>query len=330
MIFGSLAAFGATLFPAGANGAEILFNVVTPRKHPIFRGLINPWAKDVERVTKGRVKVKLTTATLAPNPKQWNMVAKGIADMAVLNSVFERNRLKLLQLGLLPFGGERAEQRSVALWRTQQKFFGPGNEFKGVKMLTVFTISATNIFHTKKPIIRVADLEKDKIWSNAGTINKMVSALGPVVVSSSGLKMFDMVSKGVVNGIVTWDYTLNVFKLMPYIKYRTKIPNGFYSLTFSMFMNEKTWKRLPQQDKDAIVSVSGEVAARRVGKTVDALDIKAGKDIIKNGIKTTVADAKFVAEMKSRLGFVTKDWLKVAKERGVDGPAALAYFKSQL
>ncbi len=34
--------------------------------------------------------------------------------------------------------------------------------------------------------------------------------------------------------------------------------------------------------------------------------------------------------MKAKLAYVTSDWLKAAGSRGIDGDAALAYFKSQL
>ena len=53
---------------------EILFNRFVPAKHPFNVGMFIPWAKDVARVTNGSVKVKFTEKSLAPPPKQWNMV----------------------------------------------------------------------------------------------------------------------------------------------------------------------------------------------------------------------------------------------------------------
>ena len=63
---------------------------------------------------------------------------------------------------------------------------------------------------------------------------------------------------------------------------------------------------------------------------VDKLDAKARKIGKAKGIKFHAAPAAFVAELKAKLAYVTTDWLKAAASRGIDGDAALAYYKSQL
>ena len=37
----------------------------------------------------------------------------------------------------------------------------------------------------------------------------------------------------------------------------------------------------------------------------------------------------FAAAIKKRIAFVTTDWIKQANKRGVDGKAALAYFRAE-
>lgn len=315
--------------PASAE-TKILFNRFVPPKHPFNVGMFIPWAKDVEKATGGRVKVEFATASLAPPPKQWNMVSKGIADAAMLANIFERNRLKLPPIAQLPFSAEKAEARSVALWRTYEKHFEKANEYKGMKLLGLWTISGADFYHAKKPITSVADLNKEKMWAIAGIPNKMMSSLGAVVVSVPGVKMFNVVSKGIVDGTVTSAYTLNAFKLMPYIKHITRLPGGFNANTFSFLFSKKKWDRLSKQDKDAIWSVSAERIAVNAGRKVDQLDAKARKQAAAKGIKIINADSAFVAEMKQKLNFVTEDWIKAANARGVDGKAAVAYFRSQL
>jgi hypothetical protein len=63
---------------------------------------------------------------------------------------------------------------------------------------------------------------------------------------------------------------------------------------------------------------------------VDKLDAKALGLAKKKGIKIIKAGSAFVSDMKQRLAFVESNWLAAAKERGIDGPAALAYFRSEL
>jgi TRAP-type C4-dicarboxylate transport system substrate-binding protein len=323
---------GAALFAALPAGAEtkILFNRFVPPKHPFNTGMFVPWAKDVEKATEGRVKVEFSSASLAPPPKQWNMVSKGIADAAMLANIFERNRLKLPSIAQLPFAAEKAETRGVALWRTHQNFLAKANEYKGMKLLGQWTISGASIHHTKKPIRSLADLKNEKMWVIAGIPNKMFTNLGAVVVSVPGVKMFNVVSKGIVDGTVTSNYTMLAFKLMPYIKHITRTPGGINANTFSFLFSEKKWNKLSKQDRDAIWSVSSERIAVNAGRMVDKLDAKAREIGKSKGIKFYDASPEFVADMKAKLAYVTTDWLKAAASRGIDGDAALAYYKSQL
>ena len=310
-------------------GTELLFNRFVPQKHPFNVGMFEPWAKDVETATKGRVTVAFTTASLAPPPKQWNMVSKGLADVAMLANIFERNRLKLPPMAQLPFLGEKAEARSVALWRTHEKHFAAANEYRGMKLLGLWVLSGANFYHNSKPILALSDLKNEKMWSIAGMPNRMMTELGAVVVSVPGVKMFNVVSKGIVDGKVTSTYTLMAFRTMPYIKHVTLVPDGMHAVTFSMLMNEKKWKRLSKADREAIASVSGERIARNAGRKTDELDSKIQQAAIKEGIKFHKAGPAFVSELKSAVAHFTDDWVKSAESRGVDGRGALKYFLSQ-
>ena len=315
--------------PASAE-TKLLFNRFVPVKHPFNSGMFEPWARDVMKATNGRVKVEFTSASLAPPPKQWNMVSKGIADVAMLANIFERNRLKLPPMAQLPFLGEQAEGRGKALWRTHMKFFAKADEYKGIKLVGLWTLPGATIFHGQKPIRSMADFKNEKMWVIPGMPNKMVSEFGAVVVSVPGVKMFNVVSKGIVNGKVTSPYTMRAFKTMPYIKHATFVPEGLHAVTFSLLLNQKKWKRLSKADKAAIDSVSGERIAVNAGRKTDSLDKVVAADAMKNGIKFETATPAFVQAMKEKSAHFTDEWIAAAKTRGVDGAAALAYFKSQV
>ena len=314
--------------PAGAE-TTLLFNRFVPAKHPFNVGMFIPWAEDVERVTNGSVKVKFTEKSLAPPPKQWNMVSKGIADVAMLANNFEAGRLKLVNIAQLPFVHDTAEKRGVALWRTHEKYFVPADEYKGMKLLGLWTVSGAN-FLTNKPITKLEDLQNYKIWAINGIPNRMMKEMGAVVVSVPGVQMFNVVSKGVVNGSVTSYYPLNTFKLMPYITHITVIPGGFNANNFSLLLNEDKWNGLTDAEREAISSISGETIAINAGKRVDFLDAKAKEQATEKGIQFHTASPEFVAEMSEKLQFVSDDWMKEAEAKGVDGKAAIAFYKSQL
>ena len=162
-----------------------------------------------------------------------------------------------------------------------------------------------------------------------GIPNQMMKSLGAVVVSVPGVQMFNVVSKGVVNGSVTSFYPLNTFKLMPYIKNITVIPGGFNSNNFSLLLNEDKWNGLTDAERQAFMSISGQTVAVNAGKRIDLPDANAKKQALEKGIKIATASPEFVAAMKGKLQFVTDDWVKEAAGRGVDGKAAIDFFNSQ-
>jgi TRAP-type C4-dicarboxylate transport system substrate-binding protein len=319
---------GAAIATPASAETTLLFNRFLPAKHPFNVGMFIPWAEDVERVTNGSVKVKFTEKSLAPPPKQWNMVSKGIADVAMLANNFEAGRLKLPNIAQLPFAHDEAEKRGVALWRTHQEYFAKADEYKGMKLLGLWTLSGAN-FLTDKPITKLEDLQNYKIWAINGIPNQMMKSLGAVVVSVPGVQMFNVVSKGVVNGSVTSYYPLNTFKLMPYIKHITVIPGGFNSNNFSLLLNEDKWNGLTDAEREAIASISGETIAINAGKRIDFLDSKAKEAATEKGIQFHTASPEFVAQMNEKLQFVTDDWVKEAEAKGVDGKAAIDFFKTQ-
>jgi TRAP-type C4-dicarboxylate transport system substrate-binding protein len=326
---GGAAVFGGALSIAPAKAeTELLFNRFLPAKHPFNVGMFIPWAKDVARVTNGSVKVKFTEKSLAPPPKQWNMVSKGIADVAMLANNFESGRLKLPNIAQVPFGASSAEKRGLAMWRTHVKYLAKANEYKGMKVLGQWSISAAS-FLADKPILKMGDLKNYKMWAINGLPNKMMKNMGAVVVSVPGVQMFNVVSKGIVKGSVTSHYTLMVFKLMPYIKHVTTIPGGFQSNNFSLLFSEKKWNGLSASEKKAITGISGDTVAINAGKRVDFLDKKARGMAIKKGIKFHTASPEFVTAIRKKSQFLVDGWLKEAATKGVDGKAALAYFKSQ-
>ena len=116
---------------------------------------------------------------------------------------------------------------------------------------------------------------------------------------------------------------------MPYVKYATIVPGGLNGVSFSLLMNEKKFNGLPKEDRDAIWSVSGERVAVNAGKKTDELDAKSVADQKKQGIQRSVASPEFMDELREGTQFLVDAWLKDAAARGVDGKAALEFYKAQ-
>ena len=326
----SLAAAAAMMATASAKAeTKILFSPFTPPGHVMFTGIVKPWAADVERVTEGRVKITYPANSLAPPPAQWEMVTNGIADAAFIFNGFAQKRLPLITVAHLPFVTTTAEATSVALWRTYEKFFKKADEYKGVHLLGLYTHPGNPLFSLGAPIVKASQLDGLKVWAAPGPPAEAMGKLGAAVVSGPAVRMYEIVSKGTVDAFVGVPYAdVKNFKLVPYTKAATEVPGKLGGASFSMFMNEKTWNKISKKDQEAIDKVSGEMIARHA-KSWDADDQVGLKEFLAAGGKQVEAPAAFVTELHQKLQFIEENWLKDAAKAGVDGKAALAYFRAE-
>lgn len=311
------------------NDVALLFNNFLPPNHTFWAGGFKPWADDVARVTDGRVAVTFTTASLAPPPKQWGMVTDGIADVAMQVNPMESKRLHLPNIGGLPFVGNLATARGVALWRTHEKFFAAANEFKGVHLVGHFSNPGAGLI-AGDMVDGIDSINGMKFWTIGGPPADIVSAIGAVPVPAPGEEMFNMFSKGVVDGLATNWGAMKIWNAYRYTKSYVDIPGGLYAVDFSVIMNQGKWDSICASDQEAITAVSGETIARNVGLFVDQFDIETQKEVAETDIKIVKPDAAFMSTLEDKLQYARDAWMAKAEARGVDGEAALAYYLEQV
>ena len=185
---------------------------------------------------------------------------------------------------------------SVAYSRIHWKYLQQAGEYKGVKLLAVFTHGPGQMFNTKRPITKVEDLAGMKIRTGGGIAEEMARALGASAFVKPAPESYELLSSGVADGTFFPLESIISFKLGSVIKYATLFPGGFYSSSFGFFMNEDKWNKLSKQDQDAIMSVSGEPLALLAGKAWDATDAAALEEMKRVGI----TDQRGVARASAR------------------------------
>lgn len=307
---------------------ELVYNVWVPKVGPVYNTFMKQWVEEVEKESKGRLKINIPPASLGPTDRQYDLVMAGTADLALMGCVYKRNEWRLPLIADVPFTAPTGEGATVALWRTYNKYFKAANEFKGVKILAFWAFPSVTFESAKKGIRSVADLKGFKMGVTPGTVKEMLQALGAATVAAPGIKSFEMISKGTVDGNMAPLFAAQALKHSRYIKYITEVPGGLQRQAFVFFMNQGTWDNLSAEDKKVIENASGEKLGRRIGSVLDKFEQNnVKKQFSGEGVTFFKADAAFVADMKERLAFVEKDWLQDAKSRGIDGPAALEFYK---
>jgi TRAP-type C4-dicarboxylate transport system substrate-binding protein len=251
-------------------------------------------------------------------------------DVSYVTASYTPARHVLPLLPELPGAGATATINSIAYSRIHWKYLHAAGEYKGVKLLGVFTHGPGQMFNTKHPIAKVEDLAGMKIRSGGGISEEMARALGASAFVKPAPESYELLSSGVADGTFFPTESIISFKLGPVIKYATLFPGGFYSSAFGFFMNEDKWNKLSKEDQDAITSVSGEELARLAGKAWDEAD-KAGIDEMRKiGVRIDEASPELVKGVQDRTKPLEDKWVKSATAKGIDGAKVLAEFREEV
>src|SRR5216110_3446088 len=226
----------------------------------------------------------------------------------------------------LPGAGDTALANSVAYSRIHWKYFQKVAEYKGVKLLGVFTHGPGQMF-TKRPVHNINDVQGLKIRTGGGVAEAVAKALGTSAFVKPAPESYELLKSGVADGVFFPMESIISFKLETVLEQATLFPGGMYSSAFGFLMNEDKWNRLPKQDQAAIEKISGEWIARHAGRSWDDADQKGFDALKKSGVKIVNADAALVAEVKKRSAPIVEDWVQKASARGLDGAGILAEFR---
>ena len=298
--------------------------------HPLTKDVLAAWAASVEKATNGRVKFQMLPKHPSAPPGTFDAVRDGLVDVSYVTASYTPARHPLPLLAELPGAGATAEINSVAFSRVHWKYLQAANEYKGVKLLGVFTHGPGQMFLAKKPVTSVADLAGMKIRSGGGISEASAKALGASPLVKPAPESYEILSSGIADGTFFPSESIKSFNLDKVVKYATFFPGGFYCSSFGFFMNQDKWDKLSKQDQDAIMSVSGEALSRLAGKAWDAAD-KIGLDAMKSaGVQITEASPALVADVRRLTAPLAQEWIKSANAKGVDGQKAYDEFHAEL
>jgi TRAP-type C4-dicarboxylate transport system substrate-binding protein len=302
---------------------------VSPQ-HLLTKDVLAVWAQNVEKATNGRVKFQMLPKHPSAAPGTFDAVKDGLVDVSYVTASYTPARHVLPLLPELPGGGATAEINSVAFSRIHWKYFQPVGEYKGVKLLGVFTHGPGQMFNTKRQIAKVEDLSGMKIRSGGGISEQMARALGASAFVKPAPESYELLSSGVADGTFFPLESIISFKLDTVVKYATLFPGGFYGSAFGFFMNEDKWNKLSKADQDAIMSVSGEALARLAGKAWDSTDRAALEVMKKANIQISEASPELVKGVQERSKAIIDKWKQDATAKGVDGEKVFAEFHEEL
>ena len=328
VVFAALAGSVVAAQPALAQTTLTMSSWVSPTHH-ITAVVLQGWANEAEKVTNGRVKFQMLPKHPSAPPGTFDAVREGLVDLSYVTASYTPARHIMPMLPELPGAGDTALVNSVAYSRIHWKHLHKVGEYKGVKLLGVFTHGPGQMF-TKRPVHNINDVQGLKIRTGRGVAEAVAKALGTSAFVKPAPESYELLKSGVADGVFFPMESIISFKLDTVLEQATLFPGGMYSSAFGFFMNEEKWNKLPKQDQDAIDKISGEWIARHAGQSWDEADKKGLEVLKKSGVKIVNADPAFVAEVKKRSAPIIEDWIQKASAKGVDAAKILAEFREEL
>src|SRR5262245_38573538 len=318
----------AAAAPARGQTTLTMSSWVSPQHH-LTAVVLQGWATQVEQATNGRVKLSMLPKHPSAPPGTFDAVRDGLVDVSYVTASYTPARHILPLMAELPGAGDTALVNSVAYSRIYWKYFAKVDEYKGVKLLGVFTHGPGQMF-TKRPVANINDVQGLKIRTGGGIAEAVAKALGASAFVKPAPESYELLKGGVADGVFFPLESIISFKLDTVLEQATLFPGGMYSSAFGFFMNEDKWNKLSKQDQDIITKLSGEHLARLAGQSWDEADKKGMEALQKSGVKIVNADPAFVAEVQKRSAPIVDDWIKKANAKGVDAPRILAEFRAEL
>src|SRR5262245_1227785 len=124
--------------PAHAQTTLTMSSWVSPQHH-LTAVVLQGWASEVEKATDGRVKFTMLPKHPSAPPGTFDAVRDGLVDLSYVTASYTPARHILPLMPELPGAGDTALVNSVAYSRMHWKYFDKVGEYKGVKLLGVFT-----------------------------------------------------------------------------------------------------------------------------------------------------------------------------------------------
>ncbi len=325
----TLAAFGLSAAPLASAQTTLTMSSWVPPSHHLTANVLRGWADQAEKATQGRVKFQMLPKAPAAPAGTFDAVRDGLVDVSFVTASYTPARHILPLLAELPGAGNSSEVNSVAYSRIHWKHLHQIGEYKGVKLLAVFTHGPGQMF-TKKTIANLDEFKGLKIRTGGGVAEAVAKALGASAFVKPAPESYELLNSGVADGVFFPLESIASFKLETVIGQATVFPGGMYSSSFGFFMNEDKWNKLSKADQDGIMSVSGEHLARFNGKSWDAADLVGLASLRKAGGKVVDASPAMTREVAAKSAPIIQDWITKASAKGIDGAKVYAEFHEEL
>jgi TRAP-type C4-dicarboxylate transport system substrate-binding protein len=292
--------------------------------HAISAVGLKAWAQELEKKTNGTLKLDISFPPVNP-AVMYDRVREGVSDISWSFNGYTAGRFVAYQIVEMPGIGAGAEGSSAAYWRTHEKYLSKLNEYKGVRLISLFA-QPPSVMHTRKKIASIDDMKGLKIRAGGGVQGDVATTLGMVPVQAPVSQAYPMLKDGVVDGTFFPTETALSFKLNEVTTSQLGFRDGLFGGAYFVIMNPDKFKSLSPAHQKAIDETSGEWLARTIGKAWDGAE-KAAIAQLQSSFAWAPDDLN--KAVMTRLKPIEDKFLGELKAKGVDAAEAIAFLRAE-
>jgi len=282
---------------------------------PVSREVKTVWEPMLEELKK-KSGNKITSTMFAGGalgkaPEHYDIVAKGLSDMGYFTATFTPGRFPLsdvLSLAVWVDGKDLATDIGNAMYERILH-----REFPGVKMVELNGCIQSFLW-TKKPVRSLADTKGLKVRSPGGHQTNYIKALGAEPVFMPLGDVYLAMETGTVDGLVTCPPMILAFKLHEVAKHG--VVATFGCVTEGVIMNQDSWKKVPDDQKRIVETVTHNPFRTSGGLTREVYKTMM-KEITEKGVTLYTLPSDEAERWYDRFREVTRKWVADLEGKGL-------------
>lgn len=300
---------------AAQDAVELKLAHFIPSTHIQHQKTFLPFAQNVEKLSGGKVKIKIYPAgTLGGAVQLPDAVKTGIADIALIFPSMTSGRFPRFSAYDLPFLFDNPQQAIQVAYDLYERWFA--EDLKDYKLLWIYCTDMGQLYSVDKPILTMEDFKGMKLRSPSASMSDALKRLGANPVGMPITEMHMALAKHVIDGALTPNTVVADFKLYDQIKHITQ--TDFYISIMAVVMNKKKYEALSPAAKQAIDNAGGKSWGLHATGVYDDYSRETVNQLRTSGnvkIHDMAPDER--KKIRNQLAGMESDWIRQNSEKGI-------------
>lgn len=303
---------------------ELNFATWQHPKYPLNTEIWEPFIKEVEEKTQGRVKIYFHPGSvLVKGDETYDAVKTGTVDMGFTLQSYTRGIFPLTSIFEFPFmftSSTQACLTAAELLKTNEAF---QKEYGDVIPIWVGATDTSMMISTKK-VNKIDDFKGLRIRTPGTIQNDVCNALGIVPVSMPYPEVYDAIQRGVVDGTFGPQCSILEFNFQEVAKELLQFE--LYVTPLFVSMNKAAWEKISPEDQATIREIADKLP-KKIGAQYDSR-VEADKKIWEqHGLHMNSLPDEEMQKIHTLLEPLVEKWLSDMESKGIPAREVYAEIK---